>query len=113
MAERCFALMKEIECLAGDTLKPFTLTVVENGNTVDISSCTMQLIVSRIDDPTEAILVKECEKTNGKFTVALTSSDTINWNGSYGLHFAMRDAQGLIHRKIAGTLYVYPTARGI
>lgn len=110
--KRLFAVMQEMECLAGDTLEAFTVKVEDDGEAVDISGCTMHLIAAKYEKPAETILEKECSLTEDGFTVALTSEDTAGWMGDYGLHFVLYDGAGLAYRKLAGILHVYPVPKG-
>ena len=110
--KRCFNTMQEMECIAGDTLPPFTVTVKNEGTPVSVSGLTMKLIVAEMDRPAVEKKVKECTAADGKFTVTLTSEDTVGWDGDYGLHFALCSGDGLVYRKLAGVLHVHPAPKG-
>lgn len=110
--KRLFAVMPEMECLAGDTIDVICVEVQKNGEFVDVSNLTMNLIVANADNPETAVLVKKCTLSDNKFTAVLTSEDTVGWRGEYLLHFALCDAERLVYRKLAGTLHVYPVPKG-
>lgn len=101
-----------LECLAGDTIGPMNVAVQNDGEAVNVSGLSMRLIVAKKHNPSIAVFAKECTNTDSGFSVALTSADTAGWNGAYLIHFALCDAEGLVYRKLAGTLHVYPVPKG-
>lgn len=101
-----------MECLAGDTIGPMHVSVQDNDTEVDVSDLSMRLIVAKKNNPAIAVLVKECTQEDGKFSVSLTSTDTAYWHGSYLMHFALYDGNGLIYRKLAGEIWVHAVPKG-
>ena len=105
---RFYEKLPDMECIAGDTLPTFTVEVEADS----LDNCRMQIILTRSDNTTEAVLCKECESVSGGFAVTLTSNDTLLSEGMYSLHFRFIGADGLSRRKLAGQLYVVSAARG-
>lgn len=101
--------MPTMECLQGDTLDTFRIYVNDFG---DLEGCTMQLILEDKQLIGTAKKIKTCTAIDGGFEVRLTSTDTSSLHGTYNLHFRMKDASGLSHRKLAGVLIVRPAVQG-
>ena len=101
------------ECLAGDTLPGFSIAVTDEDDVpLDMTGCTMHLILAPEDDCTHAALVKACEAVQDGFAVTVTSAETAKLRGMYLYHFALQDAAGLVHRQLCGRLWVHLTAQG-
>lgn len=100
-----------MECLSGDTIS-FVIRLESEGEALSTDGYSMRLVVAEEENPKAAELVKDCEVADGAFAVVLTSKETADWQGGYELHLALYDAEGLIYRKLAGTLWVKPTAWG-
>ena len=110
MMKSFFNRLPDMECLSGDTLNLFRISP-KNGS---FAGCRMQIIVADDKNPTVASICKECDFSNGTFSVRLTSKNTKNLTeGWYQIHFLLIDSEGLSHRKLAGKLYVHQTAKGI
>ena len=100
--------MPEMTFFAGDTLPIFTVTVNRNS----LENCSMRMVVSRINPPKEAIIVKDCNKYPDCFQGHLQSSDTKNLQeGTYRISFIMTDNDGLEYIKLSGIMHVRSTAR--
>ena len=100
----------DMECLAGDTLPVFTVTV---DTSISLSGCRMQLILANHNSPETAVLVKECTRAgDNTFQVQLTSEDTQLIEDIYDLHFRFIDSAGISSRKLKGTLYIRAAAEG-
>ncbi len=98
---RFYDHLPDMECLSGDTLPVFTVSV-----DTDVTGCSMQLILANTDG--EQVVCKDCAQVGGGFSVQLTSTDTARMSGVYQLQFCLKDAGGLCYRKLAGTLTVIP-----
>ncbi len=108
---KCYTELPPMECLSGDTLS-FTIGLESDGEPLSTDGYSMRLVVAKEETPKTAVLVKDCEVVDGAFSVVLTSKETADWQGGYELHLALYDIEGLVYRKIAGTLWVKPTAWG-
>lgn len=112
MRKSFYDRLPDMECLAGDTLPSFEIEV-ESDTAVNLSECTMQIIVSRSDEPNIAAICKECTPNATGFSVTLTSSDTIKlMEHKYDVHFRLVDTEGNSYRKLFGTLYVHSVPGG-
>lgn len=100
--------MPDMECLAGDTLPTFTVSVDADS----LSGSSMQLIIADENNPTKAVVCKECTAVDGEFCVTLDSSDTDLPDKVYDIHFRFIGADGLSRRKLSGKLYVRAAAHG-
>ncbi len=98
-----------MECLQGDTLDEFEISV-DDWDSLD--GCTMQVILEDQKLLGTAKKIKDCVLSDGCFKVQLTSADTSGLNGVYNMHFRMKDADGLSHRKLYGILIVRRTVQG-
>ncbi len=98
-----------MECLRGDTLGNFVISA----DTGSFNSCRMQVIIAGKDAPAAAVICRECELSDGKFHVLISSDDTMKLSeGTYMIHFRLIDENGLSYRKLAGSLYVHQAAQG-
>ncbi|MBR2284560.1 MAG: hypothetical protein IJ874_09140 [Ruminococcus sp.] len=101
--------LPDMECLAGDTLPTFVVSVEADS----LEGCRMQFIAARSNDPTNAVICKECEAVDEGFAVILTSEDTEKLTeGMYKIHFRLIGADNLSRRKLSGVLYVVSAAKG-
>lgn len=98
-----------LELIAGDTLPAYRVTVMSGGKPVP---GTMQLIVSRAENPETAVLIRDCTPADGAFSVTVTGRDTARLNGEYVYHLAFFAAGGSTYRRLAGRLIVHPAAQG-
>lgn len=101
--------MPDMECLAGDTLPTFTISVDADS----LSGGSMQLIIADENNPTEAVVCKECTAVAGGFCVTLDSSDTNLPDKVYDIHFRFIGADGCSRRKLSGKLHIRAAAHGI
>jgi len=103
------------EALAGDTLGPFRIVpVVEQDGErtrLDVTGCSMQLLLASEDRPADAVLTLDCEIVDGAFEVTVLSSATAGLRGGYRMHFALRKGEK-VHRKLMGRLYFHPVPLG-
>lgn len=100
--------MPDMECLAGDTLPTFTISVDADS----LSGSSMQLIIADENNPTEAVVCKECTAVDGGFCVTLDSSDTDLPDKVYDIHFRFIGADGYSRRKLSGKIYIRAAAHG-
>lgn len=111
--KRCFEVMRELECIAGDTLPQFTVSLTKNNEQITASSDqTLKVTLSAAESPAEVTLTKEAESIGGKFVVKLTSEDTVKLHGDYIMLFSLHGSDGLVYRKIVGRLHVHPAPKG-
>lgn len=110
--QRFYDELPNMEFIAGDTLPVFNIRViVEDGTSTEGSS--MQLMVARANNPTEAIISKECTAKDDLFTVRLTGDDTIKLTeGAYNIYLVFKDTEDLEYKKIFCRLYVKSAPRG-
>ncbi len=106
---RFYDRMPTMECLQGDTLDEFEISVDDFDS---LDGCTMQLILEDQKLLGTAKKTKDCTLSDGCFKVQLTSADTSGLHGVYNMHFRMKDTNGLSHRKLAGILIVKRTVQG-
>jgi|GEM_PF-686363 hypothetical protein rflaF_05894 len=103
--------LPDMECLSGDTLPDFTISVDTDN---DLSGCRMQLILARSNAPETCVVCKECDPVKGGFTVRLESSDTVKLGeDTYDMHFRLIAPDGKSYRKLAGSLYVHTAAQAM
>lgn len=101
--------LPHMECVSGDTLPIFTVTVEGEG----VSADRMELIVASSKSTDIAVICKRCTNIHGKFRVRLDSHDTSKLSeGAYFLHFRMIGNDGLSYRKLYGSLYVHTVPGG-
>lgn len=98
-----------MECLQGDTLDTFRIHVDEVDS---LENCTMQVILEDQKKLGTAKLIKNCTLSEDCFKVQLTNADTSNLNGTYNIHFRMKNSAGLSYRKLSGILIVRRTVQG-
>lgn len=111
--ERCFKTLEPLSCIACDTLRPFTVTVKKNGEPINASSSqSMTLTICDVESPTVPVVTKVVTPIDGKFVIQITSEDTAKLNGDYILVFSLHENDGMIYRKAAGKLHVFPAPRG-
>lgn len=104
--------MPELECIAGDTLPSFTVSLTQNGEQLSgTSEQSLKVTISGTEVPTIAVITKEAELVDGKFVVKLTSDDTSQLRGDYILIFSLHDSDDLVYRKIMGGLHVHPAPK--
>ena len=104
---RFYNEISDMECLQGDTLPEFHISI-ENAS--DFSGLSM--ILESLDFPEQAVLTKSGTASDGGFTVRLTSEDTQNLSGVYRFHICLTDNNGLKYKKIEGTMNIIPVAEG-
>lgn len=96
---RFYDEIPEMTFFAGDTLPAFTIEVEADS----LENCTMQMIISRLNPSGNAIISKNCLRTENCFTVQLTSNETKNLKeGTYRIYFVMTDGNGLEYIKLSG-----------
>ena len=106
---RFYDKIQTMECLQGDTLDEFIIHVDDFDS---LDGCTMQVILEDQKLLGTAKKIKDCVLSDDCFKVQLTSEDTSILNGVYNMHFRMKDANGLSHRKLYGVLIVKRTVQG-
>lgn len=107
---RFYDVLPDMECISGDTLPEFEVSV-ETAESLDDYS--MELILSQEGSPEDPVICKECTRTDKGFTVQLDSADTGTLRkGTYFMHFRLFDENGKSYRKLAGSLYVRASAKG-
>lgn len=102
--------LPDMECIAGDTLPTFTISVSSED---ELTGCSMQVILARCTSPDISAICKDCTLVDESFRVQLTSDDTGTLSeGAYDIHFRFIGANGLSYRKLIGKLYVHSAAHG-
>ena len=100
----------DMECLSGDTLPDFTISVESEDS---LAGCRMQLILADSHTPDRCVLCKECTPTEDGFSVQLDSTDTKSLpEKTYNIHFRLLTPDGRSFRKLSGSLYVHTAAQG-
>ena len=95
----------DMECLQGDTLPTFEITLNE-----DAPAGTLYLVVTKNSDPTRIIIQKEGTAADEGFTVNLDGSDTVRLGeGTYWLDFFLISS-GKCYKKLRGRLCVKSAA---
>lgn len=99
-----------MECLQGDTLPEFYVSVE------DAENCSMCAILENPAIPGSVVLSKTCSiksasddsegHTVTTFAVQITSEDTKTLSGTYRLTFWLTDENNLTYVKLTGTLTV-------
>lgn len=108
MSIRFYDKIPDMEIIAGDTLRPFSVTVSEES----LNDASMNLILSLRSNPVEAALTKACTPSGSTFSVQLTSSDTSGLNeGEYIMEFALT-LNGNCYKKLRGSVYVHGSTGG-
>lgn len=103
--------LPDMECLSGDTLPDFTISVDSEGS---LEGCRMQLILANSHTPDICAVCKDCTLTDDGFTVQLDSSDTKKLaEDTYDIHFRLITPDGKSYRKLSGSLYVHTSAQGV
>lgn len=103
--------LPDMECLSGDTLPDFTISVESEDS---LEGCRMQLILAKANTPDVCAVCKECDPVEGGFTVQLDSSDTSKLSeDTYDMHFRLISPDGKSYRKLFGSLYVHTAAQGV
>lgn len=101
----------DMECLSGDTLPDFTISVDSEGS---LAGCKMQLILANSHTPDICAVCKECTLTDDGFTVQLDSFDTKKLaEDTYDIHLRLITPDGKSYRKLSGSLYVHTAAQGV
>ena len=95
--------------MRGDTFPVFRVKV----SGMDLTGCTMRIVLERKDTPGSVELTKECthfEDADGSegYRVQLTTLETRNLLGIYTVHFILNDGVYWNYRKLVGTLEVLP-----
>ncbi|MBR0483933.1 MAG: hypothetical protein IJJ69_04035 [Oscillospiraceae bacterium] len=104
---KLYHTLEKLECLQGDTLPVFRVAV---SGIDDLSGTSMLLI---LEQNSRIILQKTCTlDSEQQFCVQLTSGETAGLIGEYLLHFRLTGTDGLIYRKITGTLTVTQITQG-
>lgn len=104
-----FDKLPDMECLSGDTLPDFTISVESEDSLV---GCRMQLILANSHTPDICAVCKECTLTDDGFSVRLDSSDTKKLaEETYNIHFRLITPDGRSYRKLSGSLYVHTAAQ--
>lgn len=108
MTIKFYDKLPDMEFVAGDTLRPFSVTVSED----NLSGASMDLILSLRSNPVEAALTKACTLSGSTFSVQLTSGDTSGLNeGEYIMEFVMT-LSGNSYKKLRGSVYVHGSTGG-
>lgn len=103
--------LPDMECLSGDTLPDFTISVESEDS---LAGCRMQLILAKSNTPDICVVCKECSLIECGFRVQLDSNDTRKLTeGTYDIHFRLITPDGVSYRKLAGSLYVHTAAQGV
>ncbi len=102
--------MPDMECLVGDTMPKFSIEIEGN-----LSGCSMKVIIAKANEPTKAVISKECESVSDGFEVTLTHEDTSKLIGetAYRIHFEFTDAEGGKYKKLYGNLLMRSVPRGV
>ncbi len=101
----------EMTFFIGDTLPIFVIEV----NREKLEGCKMQMVISRVKPPEEAVIVKECGNYTTHFSVHLTSEETKNLTaGTYRISFIMSDDNiiPLTYVKLSGLMHVRSLTEG-
>lgn len=99
----------EMKCFSGDTLPVFDIEV----DTENIAECSMVVTIAKENFPENAVVVKECSKTDNGFQVQITTNETSKLGeGAYRMNFCMTDQNNMKYIKLSGLIYVYASAGG-
>ena len=92
----------DMECIQGDTLPVFEISVDGNHD-----SGSMVLLIAPKNDPTRAAAEIKGSATKNGFAVQITSRETsLLTEGTYLLVFCLVSSDGLCYKKLAGFMRV-------